>query len=103
MWTGLALCLTVCMGGIIAYNGDVIGRRYGKRRVTMFGLRPKYTAILVTSVTGVLISAGTTIVLFLLVQPVRDVIMYGEEAIAKNRGLKRDNERLLKQHVDLIA
>src|SRR5207248_2613412 len=89
MWTGLALFLTVCMGGIIAYNGDVIGRRYGKRRVTMFGLRPKYTAILVTSVTGVLISAGTTIVLFLLVPQVRNVIMNGEYAIAQNRSLEK--------------
>src|SRR5438552_18659143 len=94
MWTGLALFLTVCMGGIIAYNGDVIGRRYGKRRVTMFGLRPKYTAILVTSVTGVLISAGTALALFLAVPPVREVIMDGEWAIQKSHDLQITNKVL---------
>ena len=39
-WTIIALGMTVLMGGIIAYNGDVIGRKYGKKRLTLFGLRP---------------------------------------------------------------
>lgn len=86
--TALALIMTVLMGGIIAYNGDVIGRRFGKRRVSVFGLRPKHTAILITSLTGVLISGLTTFFLFLLVPPVRDVIMRGEQAIrTKDRAL----------------
>src|SRR6266571_2218250 len=81
MWTTLALIMTVLMGGFIAYNGDLIGRKYGKRRVTLFGLRPKHTAILITSVTGVLISALTTVIMFLLVPPVREIILEGEAAI----------------------
>src|SRR2546427_10008842 len=83
-YTTLALIMTVLMGGIIAYNGDLIGRKYGKRRVTLFKLRPKHTAILITSVTGVLISGFTTAVVFLLVPQVRDVILHGEEAIREN-------------------
>jgi uncharacterized protein (DUF3084 family) len=93
-WTTIALVMTVLMGGIIAYNGDLIGRKFGKRRVSMFGLRPKYTAILITSVTGVMISALTTGVLFLLVPPVRDVILRGEAAIAHLPRLEADNLRL---------
>ncbi len=93
-WTILALSMTVLMGGIIAYNGDLIGRKFGKRRVSMFGLRPKHTAILITSITGVLISAGTTTVLFLLVSPVREVILSGEQALRINRVLKKENSQL---------
>jgi uncharacterized protein (DUF3084 family) len=93
-WTILALSMTVLMGGIIAYNGDLIGRKFGKRRVSMFGLRPKHTAILITSITGVLISAGTTTVLFLLVSPVREVILSGEQALRLNRVLKKENSQL---------
>ena len=70
-WTIIALGMTVLMAGIIAYNGDVIGRKYGKKRLTLFGLRPKHTAILITSVTGVFISALTTAAIFLLAPPVR--------------------------------
>lgn len=80
-WTVLALVMTVIMGGIIAYYGDLIGRKFGKKRLSMFGLRPKYTAILITTVSGVAISAITVIVLFLLVPPVRDIILDGEAAI----------------------
>src|SRR5690348_14234718 len=79
----IALALTVLMGGIIAYNGDLIGRRFGKKRVTLFGLRPRYTAILITSVAGILISGLTMLVLFLLVPSVRTVILEGERLLAQ--------------------
>src|SRR5689334_15483076 len=86
--------MTVLMGGIIAYNGDLIGRKYGKRRVSLFNLRPKHTAILITSVTGVFISAVTTGVMFLLVKPVREIILEGENAIKVKGQLERKNETL---------
>lgn len=94
VWTIIALVMTVLMGGLIAYNGDLIGRKYGKRRLSLFGLRPKHTAILITSVTGVLISALTTGVLFLLVPPVREVILEGEHALAQNVRLAAQNAHL---------
>src|SRR5437660_1605528 len=97
----LALVLTVFMGGVLAYNGDVMGRRYGKKRVSIFGLRPKHTAILVTSVTGILISALTTGTLFLIVKPVRDVILNGEDAIRNSKLLERNIESQ-KQQAEIL-
>jgi uncharacterized protein (DUF3084 family) len=82
------------MGGLIAYAGDIIGRRFGKRRASVFGLRPRHTAALVTSVTGVFISMATTAVLFLAVEPVRRVILQGEAAIRSNVRLRTENVRL---------
>jgi len=97
IWTILALVMTVLMGGLIAYNGDLIGRKFGKRRLSLFGLRPKHTAILITSVTGVLISAITTGVLFLLVPPVREIILEGEQALAQNVRLSAQKATLERQ------
>src|SRR5436190_7594343 len=100
-WTFLALGMTVLMGGLIAYNGDLIGRKYGKRRVTLFNLRPKHTAILITSVTGVFISAITTAALFLLVPRVREVILEGEHAIRELKPLQEGVKKLQEQDTEL--
>ena len=102
-WTIIALGMTVLMGGIIAYNGDVIGRKYGKKRLTLFGLRPKHTAILITSVTGVFISALTTAAIFLLAPPVRQVILQGERAIRENMALQESNKSLRNRTGELTA
>ena len=41
----IMLFVLAIMGGIIAYLGDKIGSRVGKRKIKLFGLRPKYTSI----------------------------------------------------------
>ncbi len=43
-YTIVALIALVVAGGIIAWLGDVIGYRLGKRRSSLFGLRPRTTA-----------------------------------------------------------
>lgn len=102
-WTILALLLTVVMGAIIAYWGDLIGRRYGKKRLSWFGLRPKYTAILITSIAGALISTITIAVLFLLVPPIRHIILDGENALLLTKTLKRDNKDLVLKNTQVKA
>jgi uncharacterized protein (DUF3084 family) len=52
------------LGGIIAVSGDRIGSRVGKARLTLFKLRPRQTATLVTIVTGTLISASVLTLIF---------------------------------------
>jgi uncharacterized protein (DUF3084 family) len=52
------------IGGLIAVSGDRIGTKVGKARLSLFKLRPKQTATLVTIVVGTLISAGTLVLLF---------------------------------------
>lgn len=53
IWLVLALVL---MGGAIAYLGDKVGMLVGRKRLTLFGLRPKHSSIVVTVVTGTLIA-----------------------------------------------
>ena len=45
------------MAGLIAFIGDRVGMRVGRRRLTLFGLRPRHTSMIITVVTGVLIAA----------------------------------------------
>ncbi len=45
--------------GFIAWVGNAVGRRVGKNRLSLFGLRPRTTAQIVTVVTGVLINLVT--------------------------------------------
>jgi uncharacterized protein (DUF3084 family) len=60
MSSGIILILAVLiLGGVIATVGDRIGTRVGKARLSLFNLRPKKTAVLVTILTGSLISATT--------------------------------------------
>jgi uncharacterized protein (DUF3084 family) len=50
------ILILIIVGGVIAYIGDKIGMKVGKKRLTLFGLRPKYTSILITICTGILIA-----------------------------------------------
>ncbi len=65
MTTGYVLILAVLvLGGAIATLGDRIGMGVGKARLSLFNLRPRQTATLITILTGGVISASTLILLF---------------------------------------
>ena len=62
---GYVLILSVLLlGGVIATVGDRLGYRVGKARLSLFNLRPRNTAVLITILTGSLISASTLGILF---------------------------------------
>ncbi len=73
---GFILILVVLfLGGLIATLGDRIGTKVGKARLSLFNLRPRKTAVLVTVFTGVLISASTLGVLLLASSGFRDMLL----------------------------
>ena len=51
----------VLLSGVLAYLGDVLGMRIGKRRISLFGLRPRDTSRVITAFTGILISIAIPI------------------------------------------
>ena len=56
--TGWLLILSLLiLGGILSTLGDRLGTRVGKARLSIFKLRPKSTAVLITVFTGSIISA----------------------------------------------
>lgn len=80
MTTGYVLILAMLvLGCAIATVGDRIGTKVGKARLSLFNLRPRKTATLVTVVTGGLISASTLGVLLLLDKQLRTGLFELEE------------------------
>jgi uncharacterized protein (DUF3084 family) len=52
----LILALLV-LGGVLSTLGDRLGSKVGKARLSLFNLRPRKTAVVITALTGALISA----------------------------------------------
>lgn len=47
------------LGGAISYLGNQLGRAIGRRKLSIFGLRPRHTSMVITMFTGALIAALT--------------------------------------------
>ena len=77
----LALAVFVGVCGFIAYVGDITGRRMGKRRLSLFGLRPRHTAIVFTSITGMLIAAFTIAVMSVASKEVQQLVLHGAQVL----------------------
>lgn len=80
--------ILVAVSGLIAYLGDLIGRRIGKKRLTIFNLRPRYTAIIITISSGILIAIFTFITLLLISQNARDALFNLGKIKEKSRTLE---------------
>lgn len=52
----VVVILIILLAGGIAYVGDRVGHQVGRKRLTLFGLRPKYTSTIVAVGTGMLIA-----------------------------------------------
>lgn len=93
MTTGYVLILAMLvLGCAIATVGDQIGTKVGKARLSLFNLRPRKTATLVTVVTGGLISASTLAILLLLDQRLRTGLFQLEEIQQDLYSARRDFE-----------
>lgn len=53
----LLILALLLLGGVLATLGDRLGSKVGKARLSLFGLRPRRTAVVITVLTGSLISA----------------------------------------------
>ena len=67
---GLILALLV-LGGVLSTLGDRLGSRVGKARLSLFNMRPRRTAVLITVLTGSLISALSLGLLLLVSRQLR--------------------------------
>ncbi|MEM9264366.1 MAG: DUF3084 domain-containing protein [Cyanobacteria bacterium P01_F01_bin.13] len=80
MDVGLILIATVLvLGGLIATLGDRIGMRVGKARLSLFSLRPRQTATMVSILTGSVISASTLGLLLIASEQLRKGLFEFEE------------------------
>ena len=98
---GYTLILAILiLGGMIATLGDRIGTKVGKARLSIFKLRPRDTATVVTIATGGMISASTLGILLLLSGQLRDGLFRLESIRSE---LSSSQEQKQKIEVELNA
>lgn len=71
------------ISGLIAYLGDVVGRKVGKQRLTLFGLRPRYTSVIITIITGILIAGFSVTFIFTAFSNVRMAIFNIQDVLSQ--------------------
>ncbi len=72
-FSGILLIIAlVIVSGVIAYVGDIVGRRMGRKRLSLFGMRPRHTAIAMSVAAGMLITMMTLTVAMTLSRDVKD-------------------------------
>ena len=93
MYGVFLIVVLVITGGAIAFIGDRLGSKIGKKRLSLFGLRPRHTSILVTILTGVCITTLTFGVMAATSENVRTAL-FGMEKLNQNM---RDTQAKLTQ------
>ena len=83
------------MGSVIAFLGDRIGTRIGKKRLSILGMRPRKTAVLMTMVTGMVITLTTLYITSLLNPNIKAALFDDIESI------KKSNQELENRYQDL--
>ncbi|HEY3248555.1 MAG TPA: DUF3084 domain-containing protein [bacterium] len=94
----LLIPVLVLVSGAIALVGNRIGREIGRRRLSLFGLRPRYTAQIVTVISGILITATTLTVVLLLSQEARVALFRLNSVLTETRRLEAE----IKQQEDRL-
>lgn len=107
MYGIMLIVVLVLTGGVIAFIGDRLGSKVGKKKLSLFGMRPKHTSILVTIITGILITTVTFGILAIASKDVRTAL-FGMEKLKtelsdKQRALEDTSTALLTVKDDLTS
>jgi uncharacterized protein (DUF3084 family) len=91
MTSAYVLILAVLvLGGLLATLGDRLGTKVGKARLSLFGLRPRQTATVVTIVTGLMIAASTLSILFATSKSLRIGVFQLDEKLKELREAQKE-------------
>lgn len=88
----------VTLAGVIAFAGDRLGTYVGRRRLSLFGARPRRTGQIVGVMAGILIMLSTLAVLALAFQNATDTLLNFQRTLEEISRLQVQ-ERLLNQRV----
>lgn len=91
MYGVMLIAVLVITGGAIAFIGDRLGTKIGKKKISLFGLRPRDTSTVMTVITGICITTLTFAVLAATSENVRTAL-FGMEKL--NRTMTETQEKL---------
>lgn len=93
----ILLLLLMALAGFIAYAGDLLGTFVGRRRLSIFGWRPKRTGQAVGIAAGVLIMLSTMGVLSLAFRDATAVLLRSQQAASELDVLREQRTELRRQ------
>jgi uncharacterized protein (DUF3084 family) len=94
MTAGIILVISILvLGGVIATVSDRLGTKVGKARLSLFNLRPRKTAMVVTIVTGSVLSALTLGILFASSRPLRRGVFQIDQIQSRLNDARKDLTR----------
>ncbi len=101
------IIVLIILSGLVAYIGNWIGRYFGKKRLSIFGLRPRDTATLFTVLSGILVMAITFSTLIIASRDVR-IALFGMEKLQSEiqsgrEEIAKGQAEILKGQIDLAA
>lgn len=92
--------MVVFLSGLIAFIGDRIGLKMGKKRVSLFGLRPRYSSIIITIITGILIAVISITILLGIYSELRHALFNINDVLSRLESL---NQQLAERDQELTA
>lgn len=100
MYGVFLIVVLIITGGAIAFIGDRLGTKIGKKRLSIFGLRPRHTSIVITIFTGICITTLTFGVMAAASENVRTAL-FGMEKL--NRTMQETRSALEKAQAERDA
>jgi len=103
MHTATSILVLLVLAGLVASLGDRVGRVAAKRKVALFGLRPRLAAACIAVLTGVLIAGLTLGFLSLVSRDVREMLFHFDELKRGLTALEAEVDALERNRRDLTA
>lgn len=95
------IAIITLVAGAIAYIGDRVGHQVGRRRMTLFGLRPRYTSTIFAVGFGMLIALVVVAVVALVSQEARQALFSINKLNSQITTLTEQRDQLLQDPVVL--
>lgn len=86
------MIIMAVVGGLIAYLADKMGSKIGKKKMSVFGLRPKHTALLLTVASGVMISFLSILTVTVSSESARTALFGMEKIQDELKALNKEKE-----------
>jgi uncharacterized protein (DUF3084 family) len=99
----ITIAIMVVVAGAIAYLGDRVGHLVGRRRMTLFGLRPRYTSTIFAVGFGMLIALLVIGLVALVSQEARQALFSINRLNEQIKTLTDERDNLLQDPVVLRA
>ena len=97
------IAVMMLVAGAIAYIGDRVGHLVGRRRMTLFGLRPRYTSTIFAVGFGMLIALLVIVVVSLVSKEYRQALLSYNVLNDQIKTLTNERDNLLQDPVVLRA